>query len=80
MPLPNNTNDANRINPVAEEGNVYYTQLSLGRTTVPEGFMEDIFSSGDIKYGKEALDATYRKIEWRQLSSGVWQVSVSTPN
>ncbi|MGH2638368.1 MAG: hypothetical protein ACRDF4_03690 [Rhabdochlamydiaceae bacterium] len=80
MPLPDNINDQWRYHPVVEEGNVYITHVGLSGTRVPPGFIEDIFNEGNQKYGKEALDATYRKIEWRQISPGVWQVSVGTPN
>lgn len=80
MPLPDNTADEWKINPVNEEGNVYYSILSIAGTRVPEGFIEDIFSQGDIQYGKENVDAFNRYIKWVQQSPGVWTVSLGPSN
>lgn len=79
MPLPDNIQDEEKILPVVEEGNTYMTLMGISGIRVPEGLLEDMFQAGNAKYGKEALDVTYRQVEWKQLSSGVWQVSVGPP-
>lgn len=79
MPLPDNTADAWKINPVHEEGNVYYSIVSIGGIHAPQGFIEDMISEGDIQYGKEAEAAMSRRVKWVQQQPGVWLVSLAEP-